>query len=166
VLLAVVAVVVAAYAAVSVAFFVRPTLGSVAHPQAVVILQGYGTRDSRGLALARADHIGTVAVSWPPYTKCPASSPGLRVLCFRPRPVSTQGEAAAVGRLALAHGWDRLLVVAGTTQVVRAGVRLGRCTSARLEFSPVDPNGIGSWLYEIAYDQAALVKALVWQRSC
>lgn len=164
--LAVVAVLLAAYVAVTIAFFVEPTLGNVGRPQAVVILQGYGTRDARGLGIARADDIRTVAVSWPPYTICPAPQAGLHVYCFKPHPVSTQGEAAAVGRLARAHGWRRLLVVVGTTQVVRAGVRLGRCTSARLEFSAIDPVGLGSWLYEIAYDQAALVKALVWQRSC
>ncbi len=163
---AVVAVLLAAYVALSISFFVEPTLGAVTHPQAVVVLHGYGNRDARGLAIARADHVRTVAVSWPPYASCPKPQSGLRILCFVPNPVSTQGEARAIARLARVHAWKRLIVVAGTTQVVRSRLRLERCSSDRVAFSAVDPNGFFSWLYEIAYDQAALVKALVWQRGC
>jgi hypothetical protein len=166
VVLAIVGVLLVAYGAVTIAFFVEPPLGAVPHAQAVVVLDGYGNRDARGLAIARVDHIRTVAVSWPPYSSCPAPRPGLRILCFVPHPVSTQGEARAVARLARQHGWTRLIVVVGTTQVVRARVRLERCYAGRLALSGVDPAGFFSWLYEIAYDQAALLKALVWQRGC
>ncbi len=165
-MLGVVAALLAAYVAVTIAFFVEPTLGVVTHPQAVVVLEGYGNRITRGLAIARADHVRTVAVSWPPYSTCPAPQRGLRITCFVPNPVSTQGEARAVGRLARVHHWRRLIVVAGTTQIVRARERLERCYSGQLEFSGVDPSGFFSWLYEVAYGQAALVKTLVWQRSC
>ena len=94
----VVAVLLAAYVAITVAVFVEPTLGLVTHPQAVVVLDGYGNRDARGLAIARADHVRTVAVSWPPYESCPAPQSGLRILCFVPNPVSTQGKRV------LSHG--------------------------------------------------------------
>ena len=160
------AVLVAAYVGVSVAFFVEPTLGSLAHPQVVAVLGGYGNRDPRALAVARAEHVRTVAVSWPPYSSCPSAQRGLRIFCFVPKPVSTQGEARALARLERLHGWKRVLVVAGTTQIVRARLRLERCSPARLAFVGVDPSGPFSWLYEIAYDQAALLKALVWQRGC
>jgi hypothetical protein len=166
VVLAVAGVLLAAYVAVTIAFFVEPTLGVVAHPQVVVVLDGYGSRIPRGLAIARADHVRTVAVSWPPYGTCPAPQSGLRITCFVPNPVSTQGEARAVARLARAHHWTRLIVVVGTTQVVRARERLDRCYSGHYEFNGVDPAGFFSWIYEIAYNQAALMKALVWQRSC
>lgn len=166
VVLEVVAVLVAAYVALTVAFFVKPTLGTLAHPQAVVVLDGYGNRDARGLAIARADHVRTVAVSWPPYASCPAPQAGLRILCFVPHPATTQGEARAVARLARIHRWRTLLVVVGTTQVVRARIRLERCYSGHFAFNGVDPIGFFGWLDEIAYDQAAMVKALVWQRGC
>jgi hypothetical protein len=166
VVIATVAVLVAGYAAVTAVFFVEPTLGSVARAQAVVVLGGYGNRDARGFAIARADHVRTVAVSWPPRSWCPPQQPGLKVLCFVPKPASTQGEARAVARLARAHHWKRMIVVAGTTQVARARLRLGRCYSGQVAFSGVDPPGLFSWLYEIAYEQAAFVKALVWQYGC
>lgn len=164
--IALVAVLVAGYAAVTGVFFVEPTLGAVAHPQAVVVLGGYGDRDARGFAIARADHVHTLAVSSPPHSWCPPSQPGVGVVCFVPNPASTQGEARAVARLARARHWKRLIVVAGTTQVARARIRLERCYPGQVAFSGVDPTGFFPWLHEIAYEQAALVKALVWQYGC
>ena len=41
----------------------------------------------------------------------------------------------------------------------------GALLLGRVGFSVVDPTGFSSWLYEIVYDQAAPVKALVWQRG-
>lgn len=156
----------AAYLAVTVAFFVKPPLGSVTHPQAVIVLDGYGNRDARGFAVARAAHVHTVAVSWPPYATCPSPQAGLRVLCFVPKPASTRGEARSVGRLARAHHWKSLIVVAGTTQVVRARLYLDHYFSGRLAFSGVDPTGITGWLYQIAYGQGGFVKALFCRGGC
>jgi hypothetical protein len=164
--LAVVTTLVGVYSTVTVAYFVQPTLGRVAHPQAVVVLDGYGNRDSRAFAVAQADHVRTVAVSWPPYASCPAPRPHVRVLCFVPHPASTRGEAHAVARLARAHGWTRLLIVAGTTQVARARLYLERCYSGRLAFSGVDPEGLRSWMYQIAYGQGGLAKAIVSGGGC
>ncbi|MGH9028294.1 MAG: YdcF family protein [Acidimicrobiales bacterium] len=160
------AVLLAAYAGVSVAFFVEPTLGAVAHPQAVVVLRGYGGRVTRAFAIARAQYTQTVAVSFPPCTSCPAPQPGLRIRCFVPRPPTTQGEARAVARLARIHQWNRLVVVAGTTQVVRARVYLEHYYAGRVAFSGVDPVGFSSWLYQIAYGQIGFLKALVCPGGC
>jgi hypothetical protein len=166
VLLGAAAVLVLAYLGVTVAFFVKPTLGAAAHPQAVVVLDGYGNRDAQGFALARLAHVRTVAVSWPPYASCPAPRSGLRILCFVPHPANTQGEACAVARLARRHRWRSLMVVAGTTQVVRARVYLASAYSGHLAFSGVDPSGVIGWLYQIAYGQGGLVKALFSHRGC
>lgn len=165
-MLGVLAGLVAAYLAVTVAFFVKPPLGSVIHPQAVVMLDGYGNRDARGFSVARAVHVYTVVVSWPPYATCPSPPADLRVLCFVPKPASTRGEARSVGQLARAHHWKSLLVVAGTTQVVRARLYLDHYFSGRLAFSGVDPTGITGWLYQIAYGQGGFVKALFCRAGC
>ncbi|MGH8987073.1 MAG: YdcF family protein, partial [Acidimicrobiales bacterium] len=166
VVLLAVAVLVAGYLTVTGVWFVAPPLGTVAHPQAVVVLGGYGNRVARGFEIALRDGAGTVAVSRPSRSWCPPGPPGVDVVCFVPDPLSTRGEARAVARLARAHHWSRLVVVAGTTQVVRARVRLERCFSGQLAFSGVDPSGVLSWAYEVFYDQAALAKALVWQYGC
>jgi hypothetical protein len=165
-LLAAVAVLAAGYLAVTVAFFVEPTMGAVARPQAVVVLDGFGDRDARGFAVARADHVRTVAVSWPPYSTCPAPPSGLRVLCFVPHPASTRGEARVIARLARSHGWSRLVVVAGTTQVVRARLYLEHYYPGHVAYSGVDPTGVSGWLYQIVYGQGGLVKALFCRSAC
>jgi hypothetical protein len=166
VLIAVGAGLVAAYFGITLAYFVESTLGVVPRPQVVVVLDGYGNRDARGIAIALADHVPTLAVSWPPYASCPPPRSDLLILCFVPNPVSTQGEARAVARLARLHHWNRLVVVAGTTQIVRARLYLERCYSGRIAFNGVDPTGFFDWMYEIGYSQIALARALVWQSGC
>lgn len=168
------------YVAVTALFFVRPATGTVRHPQAVVVLDGSGDRRGRGVALAEAGHVGTLVISDPERNPCPHDAPGVphdlnglpndvrgvRVLCFDPNPVSTQGEARAIAALARRYDWQRLLVVTGTAQVTRARVRLERCYHGQMAFSGIDPSGLGGWIHDIAYEQAAIVKAEVWQRGC
>ena len=168
ILLGVAACVLALAAIVTERGFVRPPLGSVRHPQAVVVLDGYGAqaRVRRGFALARSDHVRFLVVSIAPGPYCPRSPQGLQVVCFVPDPQSTQGEARAVARIAGAHHWARLLVVAGTTQIARARLRLDRCFEGRMAFSGVDPAGLLGWLHYVAYDEAAMLKAELWQRQC
>lgn len=159
-----------AYAVVTVLFFVRPDLGSVRRPQAVVVLGGYGDRLARGVAVARADHVRLLEISGDGpvghgSSRCPIEK-GLVVRCFTPTPRSTQGEARAIAALARVHHWDRLLVVAGTTQVSRARLRIDRCYHGQVAFADIDPVGFSGWFHELAYDQAAMVKALLWQWGC
>lgn len=168
-LVVVIAALVAAAAIVTTRYFVRPPLGAVSRPQAVVVLDGYGPRLERGLALARRLHVHRLVVSIPPGPRtpfCPPPTRTLQVTCFVPKPQSTQGEARAVAAFARVYGWRRLLVVAGTTQVTRASVRIGRCFRGQVAYAGVDPHGPVEWGYEVLYDEAAMVKALVWQRSC
>jgi hypothetical protein len=166
VLLAIVGILVVAYAVVTVVFFVSPDLGTVSRPQAVVVLGGYGNRLARGLAVARADDVRTVELS---TGNTEAACPRVAVVdlhCFAPNPASTQGEARAIAAMARQHHWDRLLVVAGTTQVTRARLRIGRCYNGQMAFSGVDPVGPFRWVGEVVYDQIAMVKAVVWQWGC
>lgn len=50
-----------------------------------------------------------------------------RVLCFEADPYSTQGEARAIGRLALKRHWRRVVVVTSTFHVTRARMLVKRC---------------------------------------
>ncbi|HVX22479.1 MAG TPA: hypothetical protein VHB02_14095 [Acidimicrobiales bacterium] len=160
-----VAVLLVAYAVVTVVFFVRPDLGTVRRPQAVVVLGGYGDRLQRGIAVAHAHHVPVLELSGYGPEECPVE-PGLQVRCFIPHPRSTQGEARAIAAIARTRHWDRLLVVAGTTQVSRARLRIDRCYRGQTAFADLDPTGFGAWVHFVAYDQAAMVKALVWQWGC
>jgi uncharacterized SAM-binding protein YcdF (DUF218 family) len=166
ILLGVVAVLVVAYVVVTVVFFVSPDFGTVSRPQAVVVLGGYGDRFAHGLAVARADHIDTVELSTGnTEAACPKVA-GIDLHCFAPHPASTQGEARAIAAMARQHHWDRLLVVAGTTQVTRARLRIGRCYGGQMAFSGVDPAGLLPWIHDIVYDQVAMAKAVLWQWGC
>jgi hypothetical protein len=163
------AIVVAATTIVTVRFFVDPPLGAVQRPQAVVVLGGYGPRLQRGLAVARATHVHNLVVSIPPGPRtqtCPRTTAELHVTCFVPDPQSTQGEARTIGTVARHHGWRRLVIVAGTTQVVRARLRIDRCYDGEMAFSGVDPTGLFAWVREVVYDEVAMMKAVVWQWGC
>jgi hypothetical protein len=146
--------------------FVTPATGSVQDPQAVIALGGYGDRASAAVELAHEQHITTVVFSTGAPDECPAHLQGLIVRCFVPQPVSTQGEARAIAELAHQYHWTRLLVVAGTTQISRADLRIGRCFGGQVAFAGVDPSGILQWGYRLVYDTAAMLKATVWQWGC
>ena len=56
-------------------------------------------------------------------------------------------------------------VVAITPQVSRARLRVERCFPGHV-YVVTAPIGVSSWPYQIAYEWAAPIKALVIQRSC
>jgi hypothetical protein len=87
------------------------------------------------------------------------------LICFNPSPPTTQGEAEFVGRLARKYHWQSIAVVAITTQDSRARLRVERCFPGRV-YVVTAPIRLSTWPYQIAYEWAALVKALVFQRGC
>jgi uncharacterized SAM-binding protein YcdF (DUF218 family) len=146
--------------------FVFPARDAPAHADAIVMLEGNGDRRASAFALARAGYAPVLVVSTPGTKRCPAGvAPKVRIICFVPRPVSTQGEARATAALAKRYGWRTVLVVAGRAQDTRARIRLERCYHGRILMTTVTP-GLGNWLYAIAYEWGALVKAEAWQRTC
>jgi len=96
---------------------------------------------------------------------CPRPVARVRLICFFPRPATTQGEAEFVGRLAREHGWHSVALVAITPQDSRARLRVGRCFAGHI-YVVTAPISLASWPYQIAYEWGALVKALVIQRAC
>ena len=79
---------------------------------------------------------------------------------------TTQGEVEFVGRLATKYHWHSIAVVAITPQASRARLGVGRYFAGRQVYLVTAPLTRSSWPYQIAYQWAALVKALVIQRSC
>ena len=166
IVLAAVAVLIVAYGVVTAVVFVHPVLGSVADPQAVFVLGGYGHRADRAVEVARDRHVRTVELSiGNTEADCPRAA-GVTIRCYAPDPASTQGEARSVERITRQHHWTRILVVAGTTQVSRARLRIGRCYTGQVAFADVDPTGFVQWVRDTVYDEAAMVKALLWQWGC
>ena len=89
----------------------------------------------------------------------------MHVICFTPDPVTTRGEAEFVGRLARKYHWQSVVLGTITPQDSRARLRVERCFSGPV-YVVTSSLPWSSWPYEIAYEWAATVKALVWQRSC
>jgi uncharacterized SAM-binding protein YcdF (DUF218 family) len=109
---------------------------------AVVVLSGgLDRRLDPAIALVRRGVAPVLAISSPGRGKWPKAQalcagrttiPGVHVLCFNPAPYSTQGEARAIGRLAAARHWTRVVVVTSTFHVTRARMLVKRCYAGRL----------------------------------
>jgi uncharacterized SAM-binding protein YcdF (DUF218 family) len=86
--------------------------------------------------------------------------------CFVPDPSTTRGEAREIARLARAHHWDDVIVLAPTFHVSRARFVVERCYTGGLRM--VDA-GVGipwwMWVYQYGYQTAGYAKALL-QRGC
>lgn len=97
---------------------------------AVVALAGDRQRLDAADELARSTG-GRLVISWVPGTDpdrdewCAADRSD--ALCFLPEPVSTAGEARAIGTLADERGWEDVLVVTARHHAKRADLLIGQC---------------------------------------
>lgn len=175
-LLLVLAALVAAWLVACIFLFVWPHADSApAHADVVVVLSGgLDRRLDPALALVRRGVAPVLAISSPFRGKWPKAqalctgktkSPGFRVLCFNPRPYSTQGEARTVAKIARAHGWRRMVVVTSTFHVTRARMLFRRCYHGSLW---VVGSGSTWWKLpeEWASETGKLLVQLTVQRGC
>ena len=161
---------VALFAGTTAHLFVWPDLPPVPpRVDAIILLGGPGDRDEAAAALARA-HAAPVLVQsiWDPGARpdrCLHDLPGVTVVCFHPRPDTTQGEAEYLGQLARQRDWHSVILVATTDQAWRARLRFTRCFGGDVYVStaPLPPL---LWFRQIPYQWAATVKALVFERAC
>jgi len=168
-LLAVVVLVVVLFAGATARLFVWSPVDAPRRADAVVALGGDPgqKRAHHALALARQGFapVAVISLGGNPPVRCPTPVTGVTIICFRAHPLDTRGEAEYVAALAARRHWTRLIVVPERTQTTRARVLFKRCTTAQLVMAPVnDP--VSSLPYDVAYEWAALTKALVLRRSC
>ena len=149
--------------------FVFPVSGMPAHVDAIVMMAGPGDRYSTALRLA-SEHRARVLVisrgsdivtSGP----CAPPIPGIKEICFDPRPDTTQGEAEYAARLARQYHWHSIALVTITPQDSRARLRMERCFGGHVYVMPA-PIPASFWPYELAYEWGATIKALALNRSC
>jgi hypothetical protein len=155
------------FAAATARLFVFPATDQPRRADAIVMFDGGPDRRARAFELARAGYAPVLVVSIPGETMCPtaAAPSGVRLICFRPDPSTTQGESRETARLAQRYGWDEVLLVVGRQQDTRARIRLGRCFDGRILVDTVS-HPLLHWPYAVVYEWGALAKALVWQRDC
>ena len=129
---------VAAWAAVVARFVLWPVQDSPRRADAVVVLAGDHLRLGKALELMTRRVAPTLVISdglapgWRKANRLCRGAARFRVACFRPRPYSTRGEARAVARMAAARGWRSVLVVTSTYHVTRARLLFDRCVGARV----------------------------------
>ena len=108
-----------------------PREDSTRRADVVVVLAGSPSdRLPEGLALVRRHVAPVLYVSDGAREAkrgfCSRARP-FRVLCVRPLPYSTRGEAETVARIAAARGWRRIVVVTSEYHVRRARMLFDRC---------------------------------------
>ena len=119
------------------------------------------------LHLAEAGYapIAVISLGGDPKVHCPPTPKGIEVICFRPDPVNTRGEAEYVARLAAHRHWQRIIVIPDRTQTTRARLLFKRCTPIGLEMVPVQDD-LSQLFAGVAYEWGALIKAMTINRSC
>lgn len=138
------------------------------HADAVLVMNGPGHRWELASRLAAGGAapvflISTGSVQW----DCPRYRfPSVQVICFRPDPFNTRGEARFAAQQARLHHWKSLIVVSSVPQATRARLRVKRCFHGVVKVVPASPTNLAEWAYGVIYEWGALAKALVWQRSC
>ena len=157
-----------AFCAATARLFVWPDQGMPPHVSAIVMLDSPGHPLNAAVRLAAQHRAPFLVVSrGTPASRdpCPRPISGVTLICFNPRPATTQGEAEFVGRLAKKYHWQSIAVVAITPQDSRARLRVKRCFAGNV-YVVTAPISLDSWPYQIAYEWGALIKALTIQRSC
>jgi hypothetical protein len=148
--------------------FIWPVQGMPSRVDALVMLDSPGHPLAFAVRLAAQHRAPFLVVSQgTPASRdpCPGPIPGVTLICFHPVPPTTQGEAEFVGRLAEKYHWRSIAVVAITPQDSRARLRVERCFPGQV-YVVTAPIRLGIWPYQIAYEWAALIKALFIQRGC
>jgi hypothetical protein len=148
--------------------FIGPDQGMPSRVDAIVMLDSPGHPLGVALRLAEQRRAPFLVVSQgTPASRdpCPRPVPGVTLICFNPTPPTTRGEAEFVGRLARKYHWHSIAIVAIIPQDSRARLRVERCFPGQV-YVMTAPIRMSTWPYQIAYEWAALAKALFIQRGC
>ena len=161
-----------AFCGLTARLFIFPASGMPSHVDAIVMMNGPdgGSRFHTALDLAFQDRAKYLLISrgnsyYGQGDFCAPPVPRVKVICFDPNPPTTQGEAEYAGRLARQYHWHSIAVVAITPQDSRARLRMQRCFTGQV-YVMTAPIPWHMWPYQLAYEWAATVKALVFNRSC
>jgi uncharacterized SAM-binding protein YcdF (DUF218 family) len=162
-----------AWAVVAAVLFVWPPQHVPAHADAVVVLSGSrGPRLARGLDLVRRGIAPVLVVSdgwgatWPEANRlCAGRGAPVRVLCFRPDPYDTRGEAEGFTRLATARGWTSVVVVSSRYHIARARILFERCFGGTVYTAGANQS-LWTRLLSVPSETAKLGYALALRRGC
>ena len=169
-LLLIALVLVAALAVASVPLFILYDDDEVTRADAVMVLAGEKRRLPVGLELVERGVAPLLVISdgldprWTQANRLCRFGDPAKIVCVRPDPYSTRGEARLAARLARERGWDSLVVVTSRFHLFRARVRFERCFDGKLAFVGAPNPGLRLPL-AIALEWTKLAVATV-QRGC
>lgn len=153
---------------------VRPATDAPAPVDAILVLgpPSVDHRATDALAMAAAGQAHTVVISvptdsgWRIRRACELPVPEYTVICFKPDPSTTRGEAEQIRRLADEHGWRSLMVITSTYHVTRARLIVQRCFSGRLLMVAASGRpSPGNYAFQYLYQTGGFVKAFL-HRAC
>jgi len=156
--------------------FVWPPQDQPRHAAAIIVLAGDGKhRFPRALELAHAGVAPVLVVSdgarsdWAPARDLCAHPRGhrFRVICFRPAPYSTRGEARRALTLARRFHWRSLLVVTSTYHLFRARMLFERCLDGHARVYATGTGSSFAWLpLNMVSETIKLGLVLTTRRGC
>lgn len=122
----------------SVVLFILYDDDEVTTADAIVVLAGSKLRLPVGLEVVERGVAPVLVISDGLDPRSPSANRLCReralVLCPKPDPYSTQGEARLVARLAGERDWDSIVVVSSRFHLFRARILFERCYRGRLAF--------------------------------
>ena len=150
--------------------FVWPPSDAPARTDLVVVLGPWQqlSRPDTGAALVRRYPGTRLLISVYNARECPRLQQRTgdpQADCFVPYPFTTRGEARAAAVYAREHGLTSMTMVTAADQLVRGGVRLRRCFGGAVRLVEAE-SSLRSRLALLAYQNAAMFKALVLERGC
>ncbi|MCP5026111.1 MAG: YdcF family protein [Actinomycetia bacterium] len=146
---------------------------TAAQADAVVVFDGGGPRVAEALRLIIDEGVSdTLVVSrntepglpfQAHFELCDNGNP-IPANCFQPEPRTTRGEAQYVAALAEREGWDTIVLVTSTDQMVRARMMIERCWDGEVLATDVGHNQWAS--LRAAYEWGAMLKAFTVNLGC
>jgi uncharacterized SAM-binding protein YcdF (DUF218 family) len=170
---AVLAVLLATLAAVTLPWFIWPETSSPNRVDAIVVLGGgRGERLDKGLELLRAGVSDTLVLSTgvvryaelqPVYDLCEFGSDEYQVICVTASPDNTKGEAIDVSAIARERRWTSIALVTTDHHMNRALRWFRRCYAGTIY--PVSAPSV-STTGEIIHEALGVAEQLTIDRSC
>lgn len=129
-----------AFLGLSAKLFIWPEQEPPRRSDAVIVLAGSKERLTKALELMRRGVAPVLVISdglAPGYVRanrlCQNGARAFKVVCFRPDPYSTRGEAKRIGRMARNRNWRAVTVVTSTFHLTRTRLLFNRCLDARVD---------------------------------
>ena len=158
--------------------FANATVDQLERADAIIVLGGeHDGREDYGLQLAREGWAPTVVLSNPYWDGDPVmrrvcrEPDDVEVICFKPDPGTTRGEAEEMRRLADQRSWSKIIVVSWRYHLPRARLVFQQCFSDQSDAAVmVDvPRryrySLLGWEFVFAYQWGGLAKAAI-QGTC